>query len=404
MAVARKKRTTRTGIKKESAGKTRITSAKKRAPKGERIRFTLICVFSLLILALSTVFCYLLIRERVSPVSPLSREKYIEREIKRIHERIGRDLMTLGITEDLIEKQKEETLTANRVSFLSIDETYRIPEDRAADDIKQQMEEGLGSWGENVVIEHHDLPGGGITVSVVAFGLSIRKMTFMPQLAPLPRIAIIMDDMGTNTLYWDDIFSMSYPITLSVFPHQPYSEKIARRAHGEGYDVMLHLPMEPIDYKNHNPGPGVLLVSMTDDELKEVFLSDLSEVPYVTGINNHMGSLLTQDREAMEVILEEIKKRGLFFVDSRTTPDTIAYKTAKEMDVLAFERSVFLDNDRDVTAITKRIEELVRTAKKRGSAIGICHPYPETIQALKAAEKRLSAGEVEAVSMSDLLP
>jgi hypothetical protein len=178
---------------------------------------------------------------------------------------------------------------------------------------------------------------------------------------------------------------------------------VAKRAHGKGREVMLHLPMEPIDYPKYNPGPGALLVFMGDEEFTSTLAGDLNGVPYISGVNNHMGSLLTQDPEKMKIVLLKIKERQLFFVDSKTTSKSIAFDLARNLGVPALERDVFLDNESDVEKIKARIDELIRKAKKNGKALAICHPRPETIQALKEMEKRLAGSEVEVVRVKDLL-
>jgi hypothetical protein len=161
--------------------------------------------------------------------------------------------------------------------------------------------------------------------------------------------------------------------------------------------------MEPMDYPQYNPGTGALFTFMTADEFRAALAKDLAAVPHISGVNNHMGSFLTQDREKMEIVLAAIKERRLFFVDSRTTPKTVAYDAAVKLGVPALERNVFLDNEANVESVKARIDELIKKAKAEGIALGIGHPRPATIKALKEMEKRLTGSEVQVVPASGLL-
>jgi len=200
-----------------------------------------------------------------------------------------------------------------------------------------------------------------------------------------PCIGIIIDDLGYDLEVVRQLITLKTPFTYSILPWGPYSKKIAQILRDSGGEIMLHLPMEPLGYPKINPGPGALLLVMSPLTLLNRLKADLNAFPYIEGVNNHMGSRFTQDRAYMRLVLEEIKKRGLFFVDSLTAPNSWAYKTALELGIPACRRDVFLDATSDVLSIKKRLDILKRKAASRGFAVAICHPYFTTMMVLAKA-------------------
>lgn len=217
-----------------------------------------------------------------------------------------------------------------------------------------------------------------------------------------PSVAIIIDDLGADTGIVDSLFALNVPVAFSILPHQKYSRSVALNARKMGHVVMLHLPMEPIS-DSADPGRGALFVDFEDFLIVKRFEENLASTMGIEGVNNHMGSRFTENGPKMRVVLEEIRKRGLFFIDSRTTTGTVAYKTALSMGIPAAERSVFLDNDREVEKIAVRIMELARKALDNGSAIGIGHPYPETVEAMRKALPQLESMGVRIVPVTAIL-
>jgi hypothetical protein len=146
---------------------------------------------------------------------------------------------------------------------------------------------------------------------------------------------------------------------------------------------MLHLPMEPLEYPEINPGPGALLADMPPDQLVRQLNNDLDAVPYIVGVNNHMGSKITSISTKMYQIFTILKKRNLFFIDSRTTTGTLCRPSARLLQIPFGQRDVFLDHLQTPEAIRRQIRKLVRVAEKNGQAIGIGHPYSITCNALR---------------------
>lgn len=200
----------------------------------------------------------------------------------------------------------------------------------------------------------------------------------------LPRVAIIIDDVGYNRAMAEKFIDLEVPITLSIFPFAPHRREIAATAHHQGLGVMLHLPMEPDEYPDVDPGPGKLLCGMPPDQLIAQLRQDLSSVPYIRGVNNHMGSKLTTYSDQMNQIFTILKKRGLFFIDSRTTARSVCRSAARLLQVPFAQRNVFLDNRQNEASIRRQLKKLVRYARRHGQAVGIGHPHGITYRVLKA--------------------
>jgi hypothetical protein len=198
-----------------------------------------------------------------------------------------------------------------------------------------------------------------------------------------PEVAIIIDDIGYNRELAEKFADLGIAITFSVLPMSPYTRTIAKASHQKGVEIMLHLPMEPVEYPRINPGPGALLVSMSPDELLHQLKQNLERVPYVTGVNNHMGSRLTSVSSRMYQVFSIVKKRQLFFIDSRTTSRSVCGPSARLFQISYAERDVFLDHLQTKQSIMRQISSLVKKAEKNGSAIGIGHPHTMTYEALR---------------------
>jgi len=201
----------------------------------------------------------------------------------------------------------------------------------------------------------------------------------------LPKVAIIIDDIGYDRIVAEKFLDLDAVLTFSVLPYSPFQEKIVSKAHAKGFDIMLHLPMEPMEYPEVDPGPGRLLTEMSPDQLLRQLNKDLDAILYIQGVNNHMGSKMTTDSSQMNQIFSILKKRGLFFVDSRTTDKSLSNQSARLLQVLYAQRDVFLDNIQKPDFIRQQIKQLVRIANRDGEAIGIAHPYPVTYEVLREA-------------------
>ncbi|MBT0666564.1 divergent polysaccharide deacetylase family protein [Geobacter pelophilus] len=216
-------------------------------------------------------------------------------------------------------------------------------------------------------------------------------------------VAIIVDDMGTNLQEAKALMAINVPLTFSLIPGLPKVREVDKLASERGYQVMIHIPMEPKGYPKQRLEENGILLSQTDAEIEKRLGSYFKQVPHAAGANNHMGSRFSEDDQKMRLVLNQLKARSLFFVDSRTTPDSVGLSLARSMEVYAAGRNVFLDNTQDVPAITAQLEQLAALARKKGSAIGICHPHKTTIQALAIHLPRLKKEGIIFVPAGDLV-
>jgi uncharacterized protein len=198
-----------------------------------------------------------------------------------------------------------------------------------------------------------------------------------------PKVAIVIDDFGLTLDEARYFLDIDLPLTFSILPFLDHSINIARMAHNRGREVLLHLPMQPLGWPEVDAGPGVLLVSMDEAEIRARTKAAIKAVPFTIGVNNHMGSRFTEDQQRMSWVLQELKSRNLFFLDSLTNNRSVALAEAKKHGVPVGQRSIFLDNIPDIQAIQIQLKKLVARAGNNGAAIGVGHVYPITCQALK---------------------
>lgn len=213
-----------------------------------------------------------------------------------------------------------------------------------------------------------------------------RQVTVLPfpaRPASLPRVAIIIDDIGYNRVIARKLIDLDRSLTFSVLPQSPHCREIAADAYGKGIEIMLHLPMEPMEYPRVDPGPGALLVSMDVDRMIDLLYDHLEEVPYAVGVNNHMGSRMTTVSTRMYQIFTVLKKKELFFIDSRTSAQSLCKPSARLLQIEFGERDVFLDHSLDRAKIRKQVKTLIEVARHNGQAIGIGHPHVETYEVLR---------------------
>lgn len=220
----------------------------------------------------------------------------------------------------------------------------------------------------------------------------------------LPRLALVIDDLGyMQPELVTRLCSLPVPFSVAVLPYQEFTRDSADIAHRLGKEVMLHLPMEPIGYPGpgRDPGPNAILFNLPEPEVRRRVRMALDGIPHRAGVNNHMGSRITPDRTRMTWVLQELKARKLFFVDSRTEKDSVAYDVAEELGIPAVQRKVFLDDDKALPEMEKQWDRALKLAEKDGSVLIIGHIYPETVEALEKLVPR-AKGQVRFVKAGDL--
>lgn len=214
-------------------------------------------------------------------------------------------------------------------------------------------------------------------------------------------VAIIIDDMGNNMALGERAIALPGKLTYSVLPHTPYARPLAEMAHRAGKEIMLHEPMANVS--GMPLGPDALTTSLSQSQFIRTFENALASVPYAVGVNNHEGSFLTQQTLQMEWLMQDIKRHRLYFIDSRTTPRTVALKVARQNHVMSSRRNVFLDDVLSFYAIDHQFQELIRTAKEKGTAIAIGHPHPLTLEYLAMAIPQMQQDGVFILPVSNLI-
>jgi polysaccharide deacetylase 2 family uncharacterized protein YibQ len=224
----------------------------------------------------------------------------------------------------------------------------------------------------------------------------------MPAAYAAPRIAIIIDDLGDRLSEGKQVVQLPGAVTVSIIPYTPFGIRLALLAHTQQKEIMLHLPMESMDERYL--GRGGLSENMNEQQFIQTLYETLDAVPDIRGVNNHMGSRLTQDATKMGWVMSGILRHGeLYFVDSRTTSQSQADTVAREYGLDHARRDVFLDDDKDPVQIKKQWTYLLQLARRNGTAVAIGHPYPETIQFLQHALPGLSKQGVVLVPVSELI-
>ena len=217
-----------------------------------------------------------------------------------------------------------------------------------------------------------------------------------------PRLAIILDDLGSDSSAAAAIFALPYPLTISVLPNHDHSAEIANEARNRGYQVLLHFPMQSV--ANEQPEAQELHPGMSAEAVSNLVDQFLQQVPGVVGVNNHQGSQATSDSALMSELMPVLRGHHLFYVDSRTTAATVAYDTAQSAGVpSAFRNVPFLDDVPDVSAVRRQLELALRGAREKGEAIAIGHPHPATLQALREVLPKAQSQGVRLVFASELV-
>ena len=201
----------------------------------------------------------------------------------------------------------------------------------------------------------------------------------------------------------NDVCRIRRPLTVAVIPYSPLARETAEIAHQNGLEILLHLPLESINETQANSMDGIILSGMSRRKITEVLEADLNQIPYIKGVNNHMGSKITGNSRIMRQILEELQRRRLFFIDSFTTGDSIGFKQARKMRIPTARRDVFLDGILNEDYIRERLNELFRRAAEKGSAIGIGHPNPVTLGVLEKELPLIEKHGLRLVLVSEII-
>ena len=223
------------------------------------------------------------------------------------------------------------------------------------------------------------------------------------QVGAIPRLAFIIDDIGYADSIAGQLRDLGIPLTAAIIPSAPYARSEAEKIHGYGLEGIIHLPMQSRDPANHHPRDEFVLSDSSPAEIEALIRNARAIVPYALGLNNHMGSRITSDPEAMRRVLDSVKAAGLFFVDSKTTNETVGFGMARKMNIKTIVRDVFLDDEQSYVYSSSQIRRLLELSRKNGRALAIGHPFESTLAALRDAVPWLKQQKVEIVFASALL-
>jgi len=323
---------------------------------------------------------------------------------KAIHSR----LFELGFSKKDVISRHSLPRKKGKLSWRASTIKLQLPKQISFPQIKTEMKRDLTQLDRNVRLRFIDDPSKPRRVEVQFGNLLTHNLIFYPPKIPKkkvgPRVAIIIDDLGSNRRRARELIKLEAPITLSFFPLCRYSPELAKEASENGKEAIMHMPMEPYGFPGIDPGKGALLMGMNETELYRRIHENLEAIPDIKGVNNHMGSRFMEDDHRVGILMKEMKARDLFFLDSRTTCKTVGYRTAKKLGVKTGQRDVFLDNNSyDEAEIRRNIAKLAEIAKEEGKAIGIGHPHRSTIRSLREMIPRLQEGGIEIVPLSDLM-
>jgi hypothetical protein len=219
------------------------------------------------------------------------------------------------------------------------------------------------------------------------------------------RVALVIDDLGENYQAYKELQSLQVPITYAILPFQTHSVKIADAIHAKACgEIMLHLPLEPWNSENHSINHGTLRTDMAREELLAQLEKNINAVPHLAGVSNHMGSKFTEDRGNMGLVLNTLKEKELYFLDSRTSKKTVGHGMAREMRLRTARRDLFLDSTHDQQFVEKQLQKILPLAQRRGGRLVVIgHPHQYTISALKHYLPSLKQQGIAIVPLSELV-
>lgn len=227
------------------------------------------------------------------------------------------------------------------------------------------------------------------------------KKPLPPAVAMKGTIALILDDWGNSVRNLETIEQVNVPLTIAVLPNLAYSTEVAERLHKKGFEIMLHLPMQPQGQTNLEQ--NTITTAMSRQTVEAIIEQDLADVPYAAGVNNHMGSAATQDTGLMSVVMHNLEKRGLYFVDSYSSPNSVCLSVAGERGVRFIRRDIFIDNTADRSYIRQQLAKLKARAAKTGYAVGIGHDRKLTVEVLREEIPVIAAEGYRFVTVSQLI-
>lgn len=283
-----------------------------------------------------------------------------------------------------------------------------LADKRDFDQVRSTLKKAVEQVGSELL--HMEEVSAQERVEKISFGFiedGQEVVTHVLRLTRIPfqvkaKLAFIIDDLGYEKREFEEMMTIPRPMTFAVIPHLPKSVQQARRVWQEGFDLILHQPMEPTS--NLNPGDGAIYSRMTTDEVIETLSANLASLPQgLIGVNNHMGSKVTADPRVMEVVLQFFRERKMFFIDSSTAPDSVVATVARQVGTPYAENRIFIDNVDELDQIKEQIMKAARIALRDGEAITIGHVRNYTARAILESIDELESMGIQLVYARELL-
>lgn len=331
---------------------------------------------------------------------------------------IGRALAQAGVrTSRLV----QEAATLARVwgrPYRIVEKTYAAPPKFSSEAFVRDLERRLPAQGfELQRVERRRTPQGVVTVLDAGvrrhrlYRLTLQEAGGLVEAVPPPappaqprraKVAVVLDDWGYSRRLVPDVLKLNRPVTLAVLPHQPYSAAIAQQVAGSRCEIILHMPMEPRD-DDYPREPQILLSGMPSAAARQMLTAAFATVPSAKGLSNHQGSKATEDAALMQTVMQELRRRRLFFLDSLTASQSACEPAAKAAGVPFAQRAVFLDNEEAPEAIRRQLQELAAAARRAGSAVGIGHDKRVTLEVLEQVMPQMERDGIEFVPLSEVV-
>ena len=359
---------------------------------------------------------------KAGKLMPYEENAVLETRVKELDHQVYNAAKMADVPDDNIHFMKVTSLTRGDRKWEHALIEVELPPEVAADRMVRTLESVLSKGDMHPKPRIKTKPAKqGLAVEIYYDGLHTHTLEIMtaasapqkvspkvavaekpaPAKSSKPKVAIIIDDLGLNMEQARCFLDLDMPLSYSILPFLAHSKEVAVIASQKERDVLLHLPMQPAQWPDVDAGPGVLLVSMDKAEIQARVRAALEAVPFIIGVNNHMGSRFTEDAQRVDWVMETLKSRNLFFVDSLTSTRSKAYAEARRLGLRCDRRSTFLDNIQDPEAIRIQIKKLIAQAVQNGRAIGIGHVYPVTCQVLKSEYNYLNS-KVDLVPIHNL--
>lgn len=365
---------------------------KGRKKRGPSLHAALLAFFGAGALFLGSLL-YLASLERSSPQQPFEEAaaapSSLTRWIATVDQAIYRCLKKMDVPEEQVSFLGIQPMHANRNRWEFAAIQIRLPRQTLIALFERELKSALLDYRKEVRIQVEMGTAGGGVFHLYAGECYTHRITLVVDAPALehskriPEIGILIDDLGYDFHVAEAFLSLDLPVSVAVLPKAPFTRKIVEASRQRNREILLHLPMESEAHSHLEAGLGALLTSMSERQLTSLLEEHLRRVPEAVGVNNHMGSRFTRSEPHMEILMGALKRRGLFYLDSRTTPETVAMEVAKRIGVAAAGRSVFLDNDLKREAMAAQLQRLLAVGRHSGQAVLIGHPHPETWRFLK---------------------